>query len=74
MVKAGTKQVIRAEKWVAEYRRWVGSGLTQRSYCGQVGLFFTQFKSGVEFARQQGMLAFDPNDQLIGLCFSLSRL
>ena len=56
MVKAGTKQVIRADKWVAEYRRWVGSGLTQRSYCGQVGLIFTQFKSGVEFARQQGML------------------
>ena len=56
MVKAGTKQVIRAEKWVAEYRRWVGSGLTQRSYCGQVGLIFTQFKSGVESARQQGML------------------
>ena len=56
MVKAGTKQVVRAEKWVAEYRRWVGSGLTQRSYCGQVGLIFTQFKSGVEFARQQGML------------------
>ena len=49
MVKAGTKQVIRAEKWVAEYRGWVGSGLTQRSYCGQVGLIFTQFKSGVEF-------------------------
>ena len=56
MVKAGTKQVIRAEKWVVEYRRWVGSGLTQRSYCGQVGLIFTQFKSGVEFARKQGML------------------
>ena len=56
MVKAGTKQVIRAEKWVAEYRRWVGSGMTQRSYCGQVGLIFTQFKAGVEAAMQQGML------------------
>ena len=53
MVKAGTKQVVRWEKWVAEYRRWVGSGLTQRSYCGQVGLMFTQFKAGVEAARQQ---------------------
>lgn len=52
MVKAGTKQVIRAEKWVAEYRRWVGSGLTQRSYCGQVGLIFTQFKSGGGFGKR----------------------
>ena len=56
MVKAGTKQVVRWEKWVAEYRRWVGSGLTQRSCCGQVGLIFTQFKAGVEEAMQQGML------------------
>ena len=56
MVKAGTKQVIRAEKWVVEYRSWVGSGLTQRSYCTHAGLIFTQFKSGVESARQQGML------------------
>ena len=44
MVKAGTKQVIRAEKWVAEYRRWVGSGLTQRSCCGQVGLILCHRK------------------------------
>ena len=56
MVKAGTKQVIRAEKWVVEYRRWVGSGLTQRSYCTHAGLIFTQFKAGVEAARQQGLL------------------
>ena len=56
MVKAGPKQVIRAEKWVAEYRRWVGSGLTQRSYCTHAGLIFTQFKAGVEAARQQGLL------------------
>ena len=53
MVKAGTKQVVRWEKWVAEYRRWVGSGLTQRSYCTHAGLIFTQFKAGVEAARQQ---------------------
>ena len=56
MVKAGTKQVVRWEKWVAEYRRWVGSGLTQRSYCTHAGLIFTQFKAGVEAARQQGLL------------------
>ena len=56
MVKAGTKQVVRWEKWVAEYRSWVGSGLTQRSYCTHAGLIFTQFKAGVEAARQQGLL------------------
>jgi len=56
VVKAGTKQVVRGEKWVTEYRSWQVSGLTQRSYCTHAGLIFTQFKAGVEAARQQGLL------------------
>ena len=56
MAKQGTKRRSQWQKWAKEYGNWQVSGLTQRSYCGQVGLIFTQFKSGVEFARQQGRL------------------
>ena len=46
----------RAKKWVEAYEKWQESGLTQRSYCSQWGLIFTQFKAGIENARQQGLL------------------
>jgi len=56
MAKQGTKRRSQGQKWAKEYGDWQVSGLTQRSYCIHAGLIFTQFKAGVEAARQQGLL------------------
>ena len=56
MVKSEAKQINKSTDWVAAYAKWQESGLTQRTYCNEVGLVFTQFKAGIENARQQGLL------------------
>lgn len=56
MANVSKKREARAEVWKKQYGDWEASGLTQRLYCAQVGLIFGQFKSGVEAARQQGIL------------------
>ena len=56
MVKSEAKQRNKGAEWVDAYAKWQESGLTQRTYCNEVGLVFTQFKAGIENARQQGLL------------------
>ena len=47
----------RAKYWQNEYRNYQESGQTQSEYCKSRGINFWAFKTGVQEARREGLIA-----------------
>jgi len=45
------------QSWQAHYETWRESGLTQKGYCDQVGLNYTQFVSTLAYYRKRDRLS-----------------